>query len=83
MELRDGVVKVGDAELSAAVLSVDVPARAITGEGKIRLEEQGVQVSAERVTARLTLTGLRFGGRVRMFAKDREAAQALLDSGVV
>lgn len=83
VELRDGSVKVGDAELSAAMLFVDVPAREIAGSGKVRLEEKGVRISADRVKARLTLTGLRFGGTVRLRAESREAAQALLDAGVV
>ena len=83
VEFQNGVVKVNDAELSAAVLSVDVPARLISGEGQVRLEEKGVRVSADRVTARLTLTGIRFGGTVRLLAEDRESAQALLDVGVM
>lgn len=83
VELRGGVVKVGDAELSAATLAVSLPDRTITGTGAIRLEEQGVQVTADRVTSRLALSGLRFGGAVRMYARNRESAQALLDSGIL
>ncbi len=83
VDLRDGVVRVGAAELSAAAVSVDLPARRITGAGKVRLAEKGVELTAERVTARLTLTGLNFSGTVKVRAKDTESAQALLDAGVV
>ncbi len=83
VEFRGGMAQVGDARLTAAALAVDLPARRITGTGKVRLAEQGVELTAERVTARLTLTGLEFKGAVKLRAKDRESAQALLDAGIV
>jgi hypothetical protein len=83
VDFREGVMRVGDAELRAPAMTVDLPGRVVTGLGGVRLAEQGVEVSADRVRARLALSGLRFGGAVRLSAKDRESAQALLDAGVM
>ncbi len=71
----------GGATLSAQRMRLDLRTNRLTADGKVRIVERGVDVQGIRLTALPSLEGIRFGGKVKLKAADRESAEALLNSG--
>ena len=80
IELTRAEASVGGAGLTAGRLSVDLPRTRLVAEDGVRLDEAGVTLEGQRASALPSLSRLRFHGAVRLRAKTREAADALLGS---
>ncbi len=80
---RNASATVAAAEMSAAKVRVDLKSNSLSAEGKVRISEQGVNLEGTGLTSQLSLTGMKFGKQVRLRAKDKESAEALLRSGQI
>jgi len=78
VEFLNGETRIGKAKLSATKLRLAVGPNILRAEGKVRVEEGGVTLDADRLTATPMLTHMRTGGRVRLHSETREAAEELL-----
>lgn len=79
---QDARAKVGAALVSADRLSLDLVGSRVTAEGRVSITEKGIKLEGSRLSALPSLTGMKFGGDVRLRAEDRESAAALLQSGL-
>jgi hypothetical protein len=80
LEFRDATAKVESAELKAQRIAMDLPGNRLTADGKVRLEEAGVVLRGDALTAVPSLSKLAFHGKTRLEADDQQAAVALLSS---
>jgi hypothetical protein len=80
---RNVVASVAGAKLSAAKVRVDLKENRLSADGRVSISEQGVDLVGLGMTARPSLTGIKFGKQIRLRAKDKETAEALLRSGQI
>ena len=81
VELMNADVSVSDMVLKSDRLSLDLAENRLTADGRTSIEERGVHIESDGVTAQPSLSGLKLKGRVRVRTDSREAAEALLKSG--
>lgn len=79
---QDAKAKVGAALISAERISLDLIGNRVTAEGKVSITEKGIKLDGSRLTALPSLSGMKFGGEVRLRADNRDSAAALLQSGL-
>ena len=80
LEFRNGTATVESAELKAGRIAMDLRGNRLTAEGSVRLEEAGVVLRGDGLTAVPSLSKLAFRGKTRLEADDQQAAVALLSS---
>jgi LPS export ABC transporter protein LptC len=78
VELHKASVTVGAATVTADRLALDLVANRLVLAGGVTLVEGGTTLTADRAESRPLLTGLSFRRGVRVRARDREEAAALL-----
>ncbi len=85
VELRKASVRVTShyAELNAGRVVIDLEHASLRADRGLTLKESHVTLTAERATALPSLARLVFGGKVRIEADTREAADALLATGAI
>lgn len=79
---QEAKASVGAAQLAAERMTLDLVGNRVTAEGKVSIIEKGLKLDGSRLTALPSLTGMKFGGQVRLRADSRESAAALLESGL-
>jgi len=80
LEFTGAETKVLNAVMKAGKIRVNMGENRLYATGGVSLEENGVCVSSDSITATPALTGLVMGGRVNLKSESREAAEGLLKS---
>jgi len=80
LEFIRAEARVLNAVMKAEKVRINMGANRITAAGRVSLEEGGVCVNSDRLTATPSLTGLVMGGNVHLKSESREAAEGLLKS---
>ncbi len=83
IEVTSARVDVTNVGLDSEKIEIDLANNRLTAKGEVKIEEHGVTLTGDELTAQPSLTGLQFKGKVRLQAKDLEAAEALLKSGML
>lgn len=78
LEFTRAVTTVAGAVLKADKVRLNIGANRVLARGQVSLEENGVSVNSERLSATMALTGLVMGGKVHLKSENREAAEELL-----
>ena len=81
IELLKASVSVNEMSFTSDRITIDLHGNQLTAEGPVAIEEAGVHIESDGLTAQPTLTGLKLKGKVRLRADNLEAADALLKSG--
>jgi len=71
---------VANAVMKAGKVRLSIGANRIFATGQVSLQEGGVSVNSDRLSATPSLTGLVMGGHVHLKSDSREAAEELLKS---
>lgn len=83
VEVERAEAEVANALIRADRIELDLNANRLSAEGRVDIEEQGVKLTAHRMTAAPSFTRVRFEGGVSLRAKNRDSARALVDSGLI